>query len=801
MLRCKAKPYTKGENKYIFMSYSHKDSAKVFPVIEKLADEGFRVWYDEGIDPGTEWPEMIASYLSKASCCIAFISQNAIESNECRREITYAIRNKINLITVFLEETKLSPGMEMQLSPYQAVFKYKIPSQEEFYEKIIGTEMLQECREKSTNADEAETSVVENAAAGDAAEIRKKPFGKKKLLILAACIVAVLAVAVGVAFGLGWIKPSLKNESVIRITLTAEEGLEAQALQEDIDTLKNRLDLFCNGKKFSMDVDGDTIHLALPKAAFGDEDAKSILRCYITRRIVLYAINLDEQSQSEEIKRSDIESVECLYGTIDGVNPKDYDIETDEYHYLKIKLSKEAAKKINSFGKRTVFARDVDCSTWYYWHTIPAPGKNEYYIISDGNAGIEEICAKLTAYNLQHNPLHAGFYYEINMDDRVFWETKKEESFGDHQCNYNDFTDKTITFVLKSSSALTENMLAEDLQELKARLDTLGEPYAFGRLHMDDGYIHVAIKTTLSQMDDSIMNILGAKGNLDDFCLLSNLTEEPVYEFREEDPCFSFESSGYGFSVKIKKDKDVLNKLANKAAASGGEKIYLMCKNCALFEAEVTQAFEDDCIEFCNFAVSGTKLSLAAEKIVALLNRVACGYLNHAYGLQSIWFNTDAHGEAASRDDFLCSNEDALEGVQRACDSAEITTNDDGYFRVKLHLPFDQNLVKHGLQIAKEIYKAVDFEANPYLGLAIYLTDEGLVNERTRIFFVKRTRDLSSDKDGDIYTHGVFANGRANTYQQEFLTAISSDPFYVNLNRDSVTKDQSDFSGWLKSPV
>ena len=146
MLRCKAKPYTKGENKYIFMSYSHKDSAKVFPVIEKLADEGFRVWYDEGIDPGTEWPEMIASYLSKASCCIAFISQNAIESNECRREITYAIRNKINLITVFLEETKLSPGMEMQLSPYQAVFKYKIPSQEEFYEKIIGTEMLQECR-------------------------------------------------------------------------------------------------------------------------------------------------------------------------------------------------------------------------------------------------------------------------------------------------------------------------------------------------------------------------------------------------------------------------------------------------------------------------------------------------------------------------------------------------------------------------------------------------------------------------------------------------------------------------------
>lgn len=61
MKRCSVRPY-EGDENYIFISYCHKDKAKVFPIIEQLAKDGFRVWYDEGIAPGEDWPEVIAAH-------------------------------------------------------------------------------------------------------------------------------------------------------------------------------------------------------------------------------------------------------------------------------------------------------------------------------------------------------------------------------------------------------------------------------------------------------------------------------------------------------------------------------------------------------------------------------------------------------------------------------------------------------------------------------------------------------------------------------------------------------------------
>lgn len=44
----------KGSDPYIFISYSHKDIDRVFPIIRMLQDDSYRVWYDDGVDPGTE---------------------------------------------------------------------------------------------------------------------------------------------------------------------------------------------------------------------------------------------------------------------------------------------------------------------------------------------------------------------------------------------------------------------------------------------------------------------------------------------------------------------------------------------------------------------------------------------------------------------------------------------------------------------------------------------------------------------------------------------------------------------------
>ena len=39
-----------GNENYIFVSYAHKDSDRVIPIIEELDAAGFRIWYDSGIE-------------------------------------------------------------------------------------------------------------------------------------------------------------------------------------------------------------------------------------------------------------------------------------------------------------------------------------------------------------------------------------------------------------------------------------------------------------------------------------------------------------------------------------------------------------------------------------------------------------------------------------------------------------------------------------------------------------------------------------------------------------------------------
>ena len=103
MRRCGATPY-EGSEKFIFLSYCHKDKSIVFPVAERLARDGYRVWYDEGIDPGAEWPEIIAEHLNRCSACIAFVSENSLNSHNCRREINFALLKKKPFISVVTEK-------------------------------------------------------------------------------------------------------------------------------------------------------------------------------------------------------------------------------------------------------------------------------------------------------------------------------------------------------------------------------------------------------------------------------------------------------------------------------------------------------------------------------------------------------------------------------------------------------------------------------------------------------------------------------------------------------------------------
>lgn len=159
-----------GEKDYIFISYSHRDEGEVRRIVDRLQKDGYRVWYDEGINPGNEWPEIIAAHLRDCALFMAFISGEYLDSFNCKREIDYAVSKRKPFISVLIEEVELTPGMEMQLSGVQALLKYQM-DEEQFFTKLYQSELVVSSRDESEESkDEAEDSRNESGDSRDESE-------------------------------------------------------------------------------------------------------------------------------------------------------------------------------------------------------------------------------------------------------------------------------------------------------------------------------------------------------------------------------------------------------------------------------------------------------------------------------------------------------------------------------------------------------------------------------------------------------------------------------------------------------
>ena len=66
-----------GPEPYVFVCYAHEDAELVYPEITRLRDSGFHIWYDEGIAPGTEWPQELAEHLEGCAVFLYFVTPKA----------------------------------------------------------------------------------------------------------------------------------------------------------------------------------------------------------------------------------------------------------------------------------------------------------------------------------------------------------------------------------------------------------------------------------------------------------------------------------------------------------------------------------------------------------------------------------------------------------------------------------------------------------------------------------------------------------------------------------------------------
>ena len=171
------KPY-EGNRPYVFISYSHRDSEKVLDIISVLNERKLRLWYDEGIPAGSDWPKNIELHMRGCAAVLFFLSATALASPNCYSEIKTAVALKKPILLIPLEPTQPNDAWAALLS---AADRLLDPRGRSFAEAILCWKVLSRSfYRKRTDA------------------IRKDRIGFfAAILLLAAAAVALVAVIQG----------------------------------------------------------------------------------------------------------------------------------------------------------------------------------------------------------------------------------------------------------------------------------------------------------------------------------------------------------------------------------------------------------------------------------------------------------------------------------------------------------------------------------------------------------------------------------------------------------------------------
>ena len=136
----------KGDQPYIFISYAHKDSEIVLPIVARLQKDGYRVWYDEGIAPGSSWDIYISRHLDQSCDVLSFISRSYVKSPNCRDELALARMKGKPMNLVYIDDVQLSAGMRMRYGRIQSLFMNGM-SEDAFFDKLYRSEALRNAKE------------------------------------------------------------------------------------------------------------------------------------------------------------------------------------------------------------------------------------------------------------------------------------------------------------------------------------------------------------------------------------------------------------------------------------------------------------------------------------------------------------------------------------------------------------------------------------------------------------------------------------------------------------------------------
>ena len=110
----------------IFISYSREDQEHVFPVVNKLREQGLDIWIDqEGIHGAKLWSQEIVNAIENSKVFILFASTKAFVSKNVTKELALASESDKHILPVFIEDAEIPAAMKYQLAGIQHLIHKK----------------------------------------------------------------------------------------------------------------------------------------------------------------------------------------------------------------------------------------------------------------------------------------------------------------------------------------------------------------------------------------------------------------------------------------------------------------------------------------------------------------------------------------------------------------------------------------------------------------------------------------------------------------------------------------------------
>lgn len=115
VIQTKFEAYT-GNEPFLFISYSHRDTAQVYPILDMLSEKKYRIWYDESCETGNDFRDELRVKIEKCDAVVLFVSESSMSSPFCGMEIIVARENQKRIYPIYLDESEVPPAFQILLA-------------------------------------------------------------------------------------------------------------------------------------------------------------------------------------------------------------------------------------------------------------------------------------------------------------------------------------------------------------------------------------------------------------------------------------------------------------------------------------------------------------------------------------------------------------------------------------------------------------------------------------------------------------------------------------------------------------